>query len=75
MIVIDDGSTDNSLEIIKSFGSKIYWETGPNKGACIARNRAIDLAKGEYIKFFDADDILALKSIEQQVETVKLFVC
>lgn len=68
VIVIDDGSTDNSLEIIRSFGSKIYWETGPNKGACIARNRGIDLAEGEYIKFLDADDILALESIERQVE-------
>jgi len=47
VIVIDDGSTDKSLEVIKSFGSKIIWETGPNRGANHARNRGLELAKGE----------------------------
>ncbi|HEX4350906.1 MAG TPA: glycosyltransferase, partial [Verrucomicrobiae bacterium] len=46
IIVIDDGSTDQSLEVIKSFGDKITWETGPNLGANHARNRGLDLAKG-----------------------------
>ena len=41
IIVIDDGSTDGSLEIIKSFGDKIRWETGPNRGACAARNTGL----------------------------------
>lgn len=67
IIVIDDGSTDDSLEIIKGFGDKIYWETGKNTGAPLARNRGIELAQGEYIKFLDADDILLPDCIEKQI--------
>ena len=39
VIVIDDGSTDNSLAQIKSFGDKIFWETRPNQGGNAASNR------------------------------------
>jgi glycosyltransferase involved in cell wall biosynthesis len=67
IIVIDDGSTDGSLEIIKGFGDKIYWETGKNRGAPLARNRGLELAKGEYIKFLDADDVLLPDCLEKQV--------
>jgi glycosyltransferase involved in cell wall biosynthesis len=67
VIVIDDGSTDDSLEIIKSFSDQVYWETGKNCGAPLARNRGIEIAKGEYIKFLDADDILLPDCLEKQV--------
>ncbi|MEJ0067168.1 MAG: glycosyltransferase [Caulobacteraceae bacterium] len=58
IIVIDDGSTDGSLEIIKSFGDRIRWETGPNRGACAARNRGLALASSTYVQFLDADDYI-----------------
>lgn len=58
IIIIDDGSTDGSLEIIKSFGDKVRWETGPNRGACAARNRGTELADAHFILFLDADDFL-----------------
>ncbi len=58
IIVIDDGSTDDSLEVIRSFGQQIRWESGPNRGGNVARNRGIELARGELIQFLDADDIL-----------------
>ena len=67
IIVIDDGSTDGSLEVIKSFGDKIHWETGPNKGGCAARNQGLSLAKGNYIQFLDADDLLESRKIELQM--------
>lgn len=70
VIVIDDGSTDSSLEVIRSFGDAIRWETGPNRGGCAARNRGVELARGELIQFLDADDVLKGEKLERQVPLV-----
>ena len=59
VICIDDGSTDNSKEIIYSFNDKrINYYYQNNSGAGAARNKGIKLALGEYIAFLDADDML-----------------
>jgi glycosyltransferase involved in cell wall biosynthesis len=68
IIVIDDGSTDCSLDVIKSFGEKIRWESGPNRGGCAARNRGIELAGGDWIQFIDADDKIAPGKISEQMD-------
>jgi GT2 family glycosyltransferase len=68
VIVIDDGSTDASLNVIKSFGDKIRWETGPNRGGNVARNRGLEMAGGEWIQYLDADDYLLPHKIAQQVQ-------
>ena len=67
VIVIDDGSTDGSLQVIRSFRDRIRWETGANRGACAARNKGLRLAKGELIQFLDADDLLYVTKVEKQV--------
>ncbi len=67
VVVIDDGSTDESVEVLRSFGEAIRWETGPNRGACAARNRGLELANGEVIQFLDADDLLYPEKIERQL--------
>ena len=67
VIVIDDGSTDGSLDVIKTFSSRIKWRTGFNKGACSARNKGLQIAQGTLIKFLDGDDVLETSSIEAQV--------
>ena len=46
IIVVDDGSTDRSLEVIRQFDGRIRWETGPNRGGNVARNRLLELARG-----------------------------
>jgi glycosyltransferase involved in cell wall biosynthesis len=58
IIVIDDGSTDRSLEIIKSFGNKILWKSDLNRGACVARNVGFEFSHSGYVLFLDADDFL-----------------
>lgn len=67
VIVVDDGSSDGSLDVIKSFGDRIRWETGPNRGACAARNRGIEMANGEFVQFLDADDLLHPDKIAKQL--------
>lgn len=57
VIVVDDGSTDNSLELARRVeSSKIRFFQQENQGVSVARNVGIDNAKGEYIAFLDADD-------------------
>ena len=59
IVVINDGSTDNSLQIIEDFqkiDSRIFLITQKNQGVSVARNTGLDQAVGEYIGFVDADD-------------------
>src|SRR5215204_5854126 len=57
IIIVDDGSTDQSASIIKSYNdSRIIYLHQPNKGVSVARNRGLSQAEGEFVVFFDADD-------------------
>jgi len=68
IIVVDDGSTDNSLKIARSFQSQgVTLLTQDNRGACTARNRAFTASNGELIQYLDADDLMAPDKIEIQV--------
>jgi len=71
VIVVDDGSTDESKEIIKSFGKKIKAYFLPHKNANVARNFGLKKSKGEYIQFLDSDDIILPEKIEKQVEVLE----
>jgi len=71
LVIINDGSTDGSEAIIKSFtDERIVYIKQENKGQVIASNKGIELAKGAYIKFFDADDLLNNKHLELQYQVL-----
>jgi glycosyltransferase involved in cell wall biosynthesis len=70
IIVVDDGSTDNGLEIAKEYAAKyenISVYTQPNSGAPRARNHAFEKAKGTYIQYLDADDLMSEDKIASQM--------
>lgn len=56
IIVINDGSTDNSMQILESFNDKIIVIDQQNKGPSQARNAGLEIASGDYIAFLDSDD-------------------
>jgi len=56
VIVVDDGSSDDSVKILESFGTKIRLFQQPNLGAAAARNSGIKISKGDYLAFLDSDD-------------------
>ena len=70
VIVVDDGSTDNTLEILRTFGDKICWETLPHGGAPKARNRGLEISRGEIIQYFDSDDLLYPEKIAIQAKAL-----
>lgn len=72
VVVVDDGSTDGSLAVIQSFGGRVRWETGPNRGGNAARNRLMEVARGGWLQYLDADDYLLPQKIEQQLECLGL---
>lgn len=68
IIIINDGSTDNSEEIINLYSqkdSRIEYYYQPNQGPSVARNNGMKYAKGEYIYFMDSDDVLDLNALNK----------
>lgn len=69
IILVDDGSTDGSLAIARRFEARrVRVVSQPNQGAAAARNHGLRLARGEFLQFLDADDLLAPDKIERQVQ-------
>ena len=74
LIVVDDGSSDNSIDIVKSFeDDRIKIIKQQNKGVSSARNRGFLEAKGKFIAFVDADDIWRYRHLEYLVESFKRY--
>jgi len=67
IILVDDGSTDKTVEVARDFPSRAQIFTQENKGVVAARNRGVSLAKGQYICFVDSDDMVLPDRFERQV--------
>lgn len=71
IIVIDDGSTDDSAAIAELFGPPVRVIRQENQGESVARNRGIDEAQGEWLAFLDADDLWKPTKLERQIAHVE----
>lgn len=70
VLLVDDGSTDRSIEIARSYeprGLRLFSRATPG-GAATARNVGLTAARGDYLQFLDADDLLAPDKISRQLD-------
>lgn len=72
VVIVDDGSTDGTDEMIKQAGYKVRYFWQENAGEAAARNKLIELAQGKFIAFIDSDDLLLPDAVERMVEAANL---
>lgn len=76
IVIVDDGSTDNTLEVCREYGEKnsnIKVFTQENQGQNAARYKAISKASGEYIMFLDSDDSYNPNTVSRVIETIEKY--
>lgn len=75
IVLVDDCSKDDSQEVIRAYMDNhpeiVYFRQPTNQGAGAARNKALELAKGQYVAFLDADDMWHPEKIEKQINLLK----
>lgn len=67
IIAIDDGSTDDSAEVARRFGSSVLYRFQANAGPAAARNLGVDLSQGAFLSFLDADDLWVPDKLSRQM--------
>jgi glycosyltransferase involved in cell wall biosynthesis len=71
VIVVDDGSTDGTQEVLKAYGSALVYLRQDNAGPAAARNRGIRESQGGLIAFLDSDDVWLAAKLERQVAVLE----
>lgn len=71
LVVVDDGSTDQTKKMIQNYGQRLIYIFQENRGVSAARNRGIAEAKGEFISFLDSDDLWKKDKLSMQVDLMK----
>tara|TARA_Y100000590_G_scaffold470772_1_gene669992 strand:- start:43476 stop:44312 length:837 start_codon:yes stop_codon:yes gene_type:complete len=73
IIVVDDGSTDNTKELLKDYEGKIIVHKIENSGVSSARNYAIERCSGDWVALLDSDDEWLTNRLQEQVDYLKIF--
>lgn len=68
LIVLDDGSIDNTREVLDGFGNQFYWESQKNMGQASTLNKGWSMAKGEILAYLSADDVLLPQATSKSVK-------
>lgn len=71
IIVVDDGSTDNSVEVVRAFGQGVRLICQENRGPGAARNTGFAESRGEFVLFMDSDDLLSSNSLELHISELE----
>jgi len=71
IVVVDDGSTDNTWAVLDRYGVAIRVVREPNAGQAVARNRGVAESRGEFIAFLDGDDIWLPEKLDRQVNAIR----
>ena len=71
IIIVDDGSTDSTRNIVQEYSTQIHYFYQGNAGVCAARNKGVELANGQWIAFIDHDDEWHCEKISRQIKIVK----
>jgi glycosyltransferase involved in cell wall biosynthesis len=71
IIVVDDGSTDETESVLSLYQNKIRYIRQPNNGVAVARNRGIAESRGKYVAFLDADDTWLPNKLERQMNAMR----
>jgi len=71
IIVVDDGSTDNTEDVLKSYGDKVRYIKQKNQGVSVARNTGIKNSSAKYAAFLDSDDVWMPAKLEKQINALE----
>lgn len=70
IVVVDDGSTDNSEDVLRNYEDRVRWFSQRNQGVSTARNAGVEKSRGELIAFLDADDVWLPNKLALQAERI-----